>query len=148
MACTGGGSCWTCARSAVSLPMPRSSLGSLCRSTSIGDGKVHRHEGALGQVAGAGDRPAGGDIRMNQDFDAALLDTLVCPATRSALRHDPAAQELVADEAGLAYPIRDRIPLPLVEAARRIRWTRGRLWRAPPFPRRAPPPAGAPPRPG
>ena len=60
-------------------------------------------------------------MRMNRDFDEALLDKLVCPATRTALRHDPAAQELVSDEAGLAYPIRDGIPILLIEAARAVR---------------------------
>ena len=58
---------------------------------------------------------------MNRDFDKALLEKLVCPATRTPLRHDAAAQELVSDEAGLAYPIRDGIPILLVEAARAIR---------------------------
>jgi uncharacterized protein YbaR (Trm112 family) len=58
---------------------------------------------------------------MNRDFDEALLGKLVCPATRTPLRHDPAAQELVSDEAGLAYPIRDGIPILLIEAARAIR---------------------------
>lgn len=58
---------------------------------------------------------------MNRDFDEALWNKLVCPATRTALRHDRAAQELVSDEAGLAYPIRDGIPILLIEAARAIR---------------------------
>ena len=38
--------------------------------------------------------------------------------TRSPLRYDEAAQELVADRAGLAYPIRDGVPIMLIEAAR------------------------------
>jgi uncharacterized protein YbaR (Trm112 family) len=50
--------------------------------------------------------------------DAKLLAILVCPLTRVPLRHDPAAQELVADRAGLAYPIRDGVPILLAEAAR------------------------------
>ena len=49
-----------------------------------------------------------------------LLGLLVCPLTRTQLRHDEAAQELVSDEAGLAYPIRDGIPVMLIEEARRI----------------------------
>lgn len=53
-------------------------------------------------------------------FDPALLDILVCPLTRASLRYDEAAQELVSDEAGLAYPIRDGIPVMLVEEARRV----------------------------
>jgi hypothetical protein len=47
-----------------------------------------------------------------------LLDILVCPLTRTKLRYDEAAQELVSDEAGLAYPVRDGVPVMLVEAAR------------------------------
>lgn len=50
--------------------------------------------------------------------DPALLAKLVCPLTRSALRYDPAAMELVSEEAGLAYPIRDGVPIMLVEDAR------------------------------
>lgn len=47
-----------------------------------------------------------------------LLAILVCPMTRTPLRLDEAAQELVADKAGLAYPIRDGVPILLIEAAR------------------------------
>ena len=61
------------------------------------------------------------DKRMDRDFDEALLEKLVCPATRTALRHDSAARELVADAAGLAYPVRDGVPILLIEAARRLR---------------------------
>ena len=49
-----------------------------------------------------------------------LLDILVCPLTRTGLRWDEAAQELVSDEAGLAYPIRDGVPVMLIEEARRL----------------------------
>lgn len=49
-----------------------------------------------------------------------LLERLVCPATRTALRLDEAAAELISDEAGLAYPIRDGVPVLLIEAARRV----------------------------
>ena len=53
-------------------------------------------------------------------IDPKLLETLVCPMTKSTLRYDRAAQELISDEAGLAYPIRDGIPIMLVDEARRI----------------------------
>ncbi len=53
-------------------------------------------------------------------LDPHLLSKLVCPATRTPLRHDEAAGELVSDEAGLAYPIRGGTPVLLIEAARRI----------------------------
>jgi hypothetical protein len=53
-------------------------------------------------------------------FDEALLRILVCPLTRGALRYDAEAQELVSDEAGLAYPVRDGMPVMLIEEARRL----------------------------
>ena len=53
-------------------------------------------------------------------IDPWLLERLVCPATRTKLRFDEAAGELVSDEAGLAYPIRDGVPVLLVEAGRRV----------------------------
>ncbi len=53
-------------------------------------------------------------------LDPWLLEKLVCPATRTPLRYDAAAQELVADQAGLAYPIRDGVPVLLVEEARKF----------------------------
>jgi uncharacterized protein YbaR (Trm112 family) len=52
--------------------------------------------------------------------DPKLLEILVCPLTRGPLRYDAAAQELVSDQAGLAYPIRDGIPIMLVDEARKI----------------------------
>jgi uncharacterized protein YbaR (Trm112 family) len=55
-----------------------------------------------------------------KDFDPALLAILVCPATRAPLRYDGQASELVSDAAGLAYPIRDGVPVLLVEEARRM----------------------------
>ncbi|HEX8525990.1 Trm112 family protein [Allosphingosinicella sp.] len=49
-----------------------------------------------------------------------LLELLVCPVTRTPLRWDEERQELVSEAAGLAYPVRDGIPVMLVEEARRI----------------------------
>jgi uncharacterized protein YbaR (Trm112 family) len=57
---------------------------------------------------------------MSADLDPWLLSILVCPVTRTPLRYDADAQELVSDEAGLAYPIRDGVPVLLAERARRI----------------------------
>ena len=51
-------------------------------------------------------------------FDTKLLDILVAPGTHAPLRYDAAAQELVDDKAGLAYPIRDGIPIMLTDEAR------------------------------
>ncbi|HEX8382750.1 MAG TPA: Trm112 family protein [Sphingomonas sp.] len=53
-------------------------------------------------------------------LDPWLLDRLCCPLTRTPLRYDEAAGELVSEAAGLAYPIREGVPVMLVEEARRI----------------------------
>ncbi|WP_375391127.1 Trm112 family protein [uncultured Sphingomonas sp.] len=50
--------------------------------------------------------------------DPWLLAKLVCPLTRQPLRYDAAAQELISDAARVAYPIRDGVPVMLMEAAR------------------------------
>ena len=55
------------------------------------------------------------------DIDPKLLEILVCPLTKGPLRYDRAAQELISEEAGLAYPIRDGIPIMLVDEARALR---------------------------
>ena len=52
-------------------------------------------------------------------LDAALLEILACPECRSPLRADDAAEELVCTGCGLAYPVRDDIPVLLVDEARR-----------------------------
>ncbi|AGH99067.1 Trm112 family protein [Micavibrio aeruginosavorus] len=53
-------------------------------------------------------------------IDRKLLEILVCPLTKVPLRYDAQAQELISDQAKLAYPIRDGIPIMLVEDARKI----------------------------
>ncbi len=53
--------------------------------------------------------------------DRKLLEMLVCPLTKQPLRFDEAAQELISDKAGLAYPIRDGIPIMLESEARSIK---------------------------
>jgi hypothetical protein len=56
---------------------------------------------------------------MNQHMvDPWLLEVLCCPVSKDPLRYDAAAQELISDRAGLAYPIRDGIPMMLVDEAR------------------------------
>ena len=52
------------------------------------------------------------------DIDPRLLEVLVCPLTKAPRSYDRAAQELISVEAGLAYPIRDGIPIMLVDEAR------------------------------
>lgn len=53
-------------------------------------------------------------------LDPWLLERLVCPMTRTPLRYDEAAQELISDTAGLAYPIKNGVPVMLVEEARQL----------------------------
>jgi uncharacterized protein YbaR (Trm112 family) len=53
------------------------------------------------------------------NLDATLLEILVCPDCHATLSVDEAASELVCDGCGLAYPVRDDIPVMLVEEARR-----------------------------
>lgn len=50
--------------------------------------------------------------------DPKLLEILVCPLTKGPLRYDAEAQELISDQAQLAYPIRDGIPIMLIDEAR------------------------------
>jgi hypothetical protein len=52
--------------------------------------------------------------------DRKLLEILVCPLTKGPLRYDRAKQELVSVQAGLAYPIRDGIPIMLAGEAREL----------------------------
>ena len=53
-------------------------------------------------------------------FDRRMLEALVCPQTHGMLTYDAERQELVSKAAGLAYPIRDGIPIMLPEEARDI----------------------------
>lgn len=52
--------------------------------------------------------------------DPKLLEILVCPLTKGPLRYDAAHEELVSEQAGLAYPIRDGIPIMLIDEARKL----------------------------
>lgn len=55
---------------------------------------------------------------MSHEIDPKLLEILVCPQTKVPLRYDAKANELISDQAGLAYPIRDGIPVMLIDEAR------------------------------
>ncbi len=57
---------------------------------------------------------------MSRSVDPKLLEILVCPVSKVPLRYDAERQELVSEQAGLAYPIRDGIPIMLVDQARRL----------------------------
>jgi uncharacterized protein YbaR (Trm112 family) len=54
----------------------------------------------------------------NSKVDPKLLEILVCPVTRGPLDYDAEAGELISRQAGLAFPIRDGIPIMLVDEAR------------------------------
>jgi uncharacterized protein YbaR (Trm112 family) len=53
-------------------------------------------------------------------MDKRLLEILVCPANKTALIFDETKQELIAVSSGLAYPVRDGIPILLVDEARKL----------------------------
>ncbi|NNK15494.1 MAG: Trm112 family protein [Sulfitobacter sp.] len=53
-------------------------------------------------------------------FDRRMLEALICPRTQTTLSYDADKQELVSKAAGLAYPIRNGIPVMLVDEARRL----------------------------
>lgn len=57
---------------------------------------------------------------MANKLDPKLLEILVCPLTKVPLRYDAANQELISDQAGLAYPIKDGIPIMLADEARKL----------------------------
>jgi uncharacterized protein YbaR (Trm112 family) len=54
------------------------------------------------------------------EVDAKLLEVLVCPQTRTPLRYDKERQELVSLAARLAYPVRDGVPIMLIDEAREL----------------------------
>ena len=55
-----------------------------------------------------------------EKIDPKLLEILVCPLTKGPLRYDTDAGELLSEQAGLAYPVRDGIPIMLVDEARKL----------------------------
>jgi uncharacterized protein YbaR (Trm112 family) len=57
---------------------------------------------------------------MMYEVDPKLLEILVCPLTKVPLHYDRDAQELISEQAGLAYPVRGGIPVMLVDEARHI----------------------------
>jgi uncharacterized protein YbaR (Trm112 family) len=54
------------------------------------------------------------------EVDPRLLEILVCPITKTTLEYDRARNELISHKAGLAFPIRDGIPIMLPDEARRL----------------------------
>ncbi|MGQ0532770.1 MAG: Trm112 family protein [Caulobacteraceae bacterium] len=54
------------------------------------------------------------------EVDPKLLEVLVCPQTRTPLRYDRERQELISERARLAYPVRDGVPIMLIDEAREL----------------------------
>lgn len=54
------------------------------------------------------------------DIDPRLLEVLVCPQSRGPLRYDREKQELVSVQARLAYPVREGVPILLIDEAREL----------------------------
>jgi uncharacterized protein YbaR (Trm112 family) len=54
------------------------------------------------------------------EVDPKLLEILVCPITKGPLIYDRAAGELISRSAGVAYPVRDGIPIMLPDEARQL----------------------------
>jgi uncharacterized protein YbaR (Trm112 family) len=57
---------------------------------------------------------------MTDIFDKKLLQILICPVSSGALDYDEENQELISKTAGLAYPIRNGIPIMLASEARKL----------------------------
>lgn len=58
--------------------------------------------------------------RPEPGFDPHMLEALVCPQTQTTLHYDAERQELVSKPAGLAFPIRNGIPVMLIDEAREL----------------------------
>ena len=57
---------------------------------------------------------------MINSFDESLLEVLVCPVTKGQLKYDEKSQELISKSGNLAYPIKNGIPVMLVDEARKL----------------------------
>ena len=57
---------------------------------------------------------------LDQKFASSMLEALVCPVTHSLLEYNSDTEELISRMAGLAFPIREGIPIMLVGAARNM----------------------------
>jgi uncharacterized protein YbaR (Trm112 family) len=60
------------------------------------------------------------DTPQSPGFDRRMLEALICPQTQTRLEYDAAQQELISRSANLAYPIRNGIPVMLVDEARAL----------------------------
>jgi len=71
-------------------------------------------------MSDTGETKSGAPAGRSQPVDPKLLELLVCPVSHKPLRYDKEAGELISEAAGLAYPIRDGIPIMLEDEARRL----------------------------
>lgn len=60
------------------------------------------------------------DDNAKPAYDRHMLEALVCPETQTTLEYDAKQQELVSKAAGLAFPIRNGIPIMLIDEARQL----------------------------
>ena len=64
-----------------------------------------------------------GEYREQKMVDPKLLEILVCPASKAPLVYDKTANELISKSAGLAFPIRNGVPILLIDEARQLEET-------------------------
>lgn len=64
--------------------------------------------------------PEAENPRTGPDIDRRMLEALICPVTHGPLSYDSSAGELVSTTAGLAFPLRDGIPVMLLSEARKL----------------------------
>ena len=60
------------------------------------------------------------DDNTTPAFDRRMLEALICPQTHGSLKYDAERQELVSEAAALAFPIRNGIPVMLIDEARKL----------------------------
>lgn len=60
------------------------------------------------------------DAQPKQVLDPMMLNALICPKTRGAISYDRETNELISKKAKLAYPIREGVPIMLIEEARKL----------------------------
>jgi uncharacterized protein len=90
-------------------------MGNMAENSGHGDGETSQ---ANSQSSATGpDVAAAAPARMP---DRKLLELLVCPVTKQPLDYDAARQELISRAARLAFPIRDGIPVMLIDEAREL----------------------------
>lgn len=73
-----------------------------------------------GKDSKAGGHPGATVKEQGRETNPKLLEILVCPLTKTTLRYDRKRQELISEAAGLAFPIREGIPIMVVDEARQL----------------------------